>query len=326
MEILVFGWYGHNNCGDESYKLSFPIMFPSHNFKFSNKIDKDEVANCDLIVLGGGNILKPNFFRELKKIPPDKPIYAISVGGEQSYPDAYDRFKHFYVRDKVTYNMLEGHPRTLMPDLAFCLQGDPYRGSELIKKHFEDNRLDLYEKIVVVNISAYLTSGGLDKLAREAFHFLKFSYDLAQIVDDTPASFIFLPFGTRPPNDDRVSNGWIASKCKWWKKNYHVWGELTVQDSLDIIAASNLVISTRLHCSLFAFNCGTPLIDITHHDKNKNFLNLINKQKDSIFYWTLCKDDLQERVIRGLERPKHNEADQFREMLNEVVSEISFGE
>lgn len=324
MNILVFGWYNYGNCGDESYKLSFPQLFPQHTFKFVNKISQFEVANCDLIILGGGNVLKPSFFRELEKIPPDKDIYAVSVGAEQFYEGEYDRFKHLYVRDQFTYDMLEGYPRTLIPDFGFALKGDPVRGKNWIKELFAAERLDLHDKVVVVTLSAYLLSGGNDGLAREALHFMDFSYKFSHLVDEIPATFIFLPFHSRMPVDDRVSNSWVASKCKWWKKVYNEWRRLSVSDTLDVIAAADLVISTRLHCSLFAYSCGTPLIDITHHSKNKNFLKLINREQDSLFYWSLSREILQKKVIDGITMPKHSEAEKFRSMLEEAVGEISF--
>ena len=54
------------------------------------------------------------------------------------------------------------------------------------------------------------------------------------------------------PWDDRVSNGMVASFCKFWKKNVVLYDELEVQDALDIISAADVVISSRLHSTIFS--------------------------------------------------------------------------
>ena len=53
-KIGVVGWYGHGNIGDESYRLSFPKVFPQYDFVFTEKVQEPFMP---AYVLGGGDII-----------------------------------------------------------------------------------------------------------------------------------------------------------------------------------------------------------------------------------------------------------------------------
>lgn len=285
VKALCLGWYGKGNCGDESYKTSIVKLFPNLDIDFTEKIDKNKINEYDAIILGGGNILEKPFLDELKKAE-GMDIYAFSVGISDNIKiEDINIIKHIYIRDINSKKYLEdiGYDRlTLCPDAAFCLEPEPSRGEELVKNFFKGR--DLYENKVSIVINSYLI-GNRSELSRDFTNFQKFAIDLSSIIDETNASFIFLPFSTNDPKDDRVSNGWVASKCKYWKKNKVIYDELNNKDILDIISYTNTSINTRLHASIFSLLSGKPFIDITHHDKNKGFLNTIGAKDFSIDYW-----------------------------------------
>jgi hypothetical protein len=52
---------------------------------------------------------------------------------------------------------------------------------------------------------------------------------------------------------------WITDKIEW-------------KQLVGIISNSDLVLSMRYHPTLISLTSGVPLVDITHHGKNKNFL------------------------------------------------------
>ena len=66
--ILVLGWYGKHNIGDESYKLAIPKLFPEASVTFSDYIDKKLIEKNDQFIMGGGDIISPKFLQEFNKI------------------------------------------------------------------------------------------------------------------------------------------------------------------------------------------------------------------------------------------------------------------
>ncbi|RDJ35125.1 MAG: polysaccharide pyruvyl transferase family protein [Crenarchaeota archaeon] len=325
MKILTLGFFDHLNVGDEQYKTTFPCLFPQHEFKFVNTLHKHDVDNCDAIILGGGNVIRKGFLNQLSKYH-HKKIFAFSASTEGVPDQDISFFKHVYARDYHTIKVMQDKkiPCTFIPDVAMILEGNAEAGKRWMRNKFDEEKLDLYEKTITVVINGYMLNGGLGGLARDAFTFIKFSYDLARTIDETPASFIFLPFGTKLPHDDRVANSWVASKCKYWNKNYVEFDRMDYQTILNIIAASAMIISSRLHSSIFSFTTGTPFIDITHHSKNELFLEMIERKNNSISFWNMDNTLLKNKICKRIDLPKETEAEKHRKAIWETVSAIRF--
>src|SRR5581483_9002632 len=132
------------------------------------------------------------------------------------------RFQNLIVRDYHSIELLQekGLKPVWMPDIAAVLRGDQKRGADKIKELFVQEDGELYQKVVVVVVNAYLLQEDhpLPYWAKTV-EFLQFANQLAWVADNTSASFVFLPFGGRLPTDDRVTHAWVAARSKFWKKN-----------------------------------------------------------------------------------------------------------
>lgn len=276
--IGVIGWYDHGNCGDESYKLSFPKVFPQHSFTF---LEKPIAPFADAYILGGGDIVCDAFINTLKD---QKKKHIISAA--ISTPNKkLSEFEIVAARDfrSLANAAASGVHAKYVPDFAFALDYNKERGMELIKHQFRTQGHDLYKNVVVVVINAHLIPDHAGR-ASDLFSLQHMSFELGKAMDATAASFILLPFGTKMPWDDRTSNSWLASRCKFWKKNVVVHDALSVQDTIDIVAAADAMISSRLHSTIFSCVTSTPFIDITHNHKNLGFLETTGLTRHSIKY------------------------------------------
>jgi polysaccharide pyruvyl transferase WcaK-like protein len=279
-KVNVVGWYDKNNCGDESYKLAFPKVFPSYDFVFSDS----PIKNADAYILGGGDIITEQALSTFQAI--NKPKHIMSVTVSKKFPSQlFEGFRTIITRDNASMNLLEqiGVSSLLYPDFSFSLNGNKENGKVLINKYFTKNRTEIYDKVVAVVINGNLIPEH-GAAAYRQIRFERFCFDLSIAIDETPASFIFIPFGTKSPWDDRIANAMVASKCKWWKKNCIVFEEIGVQETLDIISACNATISSRLHSSIFSAATEVPFVDITHSHKNKYLLETMKYNKVSISY------------------------------------------
>lgn len=293
--INVLGWYGHNNIGDESYKLSFPKLFPQHKLTFSDTPQEGAAA----YILGGGDVVSEPFLKPLEKFT-KKHILSASISKVNKNING---FSTIAVRDmfSISNAAASGVSASYVPDFAFAFDFDKNRGQQLIKEHFKE--AELYSQVVaiVINSNMAFEQSGVPLIAKNICQFEHFSFQLAQLIDNTSASFLFLPFGSASPWDDRVTNGWTASKCKFYKKNSVVYNRLSVQDTIDIISACNAVVSTRLHSSIFSCVTGTPFIDIVHNHKNQGFLDTIRMNKLGIQYGQACFENMNEHMKAVLE-------------------------
>lgn len=302
--ISVSGWFGRGNCGDELYLTTFPLVFPNINFSFYPHPNIPQDNNP--IIMGGGDIVYKKWIDLIKNKPNKKHLVSVSLSSCDCITELNNIFDQIIVRDIESFNKLKSigvDKVKLYPDLAFCLKGDKEYGKKLIKELFEKSRHDLYDKLIVVVVNSYLISK-TDGLAREELSFQKFAMDLATICDDTPASFLFIPFSCNPPFDDRCSNSWISSKCKFWKKNLVVYDQLTPHQILSIFTAADYAITSRLHASIFSIISHTPFYDVTHHSKNMNMLKTFNLEDCSGSYWKFDAEKLKTHLLNNLKTPE----------------------
>ncbi len=285
--ITVLGWYGKKNCGDESYKIAFPQIFPDYDFRFADVITPKVVEESDGFILGGGDILAPSVIAQLDNVNKPKHVISATASNPNIPAEKLKLFDSVIVRDYASIELLQekGVNATWLPDVAMVLRGNVKKGQERIKAAFNRYNSDKYEKVVVVVVNSYLLNEDHPNSETKKFiNFVKFAQDMAWVCDNTPASFLFLPFGGRLPFDDRVTGSFVASKCKFWQKNSIMFDDPDVQATLDIFAAADCVVSTRLHSSILACGQGTPFLDVTWNHKGKWFLETVGQQKLSMPY------------------------------------------
>lgn len=296
-KAMVVGWYSKFNIGDESYKLTFPTLFPEYEFVFQ------ETGEADICILGGGNILSESYIRLALNAKVNKRFVFSASASKQTPFHLLKNFDAIVVRDKASQKLLQdnGVDCHLGADAAFCLKPDPEAGKAWLTEKFTSEKLDLYSKVVGVVLNGHLGQAKDAQLARDFITLSKASQDIASVADSTPASFVFFPMSTGAPHDDRVTNGLVAGRCKFWKKNFLVYDRLSVQETLNLISACDSVISTRLHSTIFSVLANCPFVDLLHHDKNESFLNTCGLREFGISYWSFGSYHLRTLLNKTLE-------------------------
>jgi hypothetical protein len=164
MKIHVLGWYDtptsatlKMNIGDESYKLSFPKLFPEHEFVFCDTLKGIEP---ETVILGGGDVLYPSFINQIKTSKA-KQKYAFSVNiNNNDYLSLFDRVISRNYYDNVEY----------CPDFAFALEANKERGKTIINNLFEQHKCELYENVIVLVMNNYLATKE-NSLSRDHINF-----------------------------------------------------------------------------------------------------------------------------------------------------------
>ncbi len=318
-KILHYGWFMGDNIGDSQYSQSFPLLFPHDQHRFVSSLQPSDISWSDEVIIGGGNIITNSFLKSAcEAVAGKKPMKLHSVGcsDRNVSKDLLKKFKQIWVRDARSQSILSGLSiaSTLVPDASWVLESSEARGRALWASSFAQRGLELYDRRVAVVLNSHLTSSPKGMLERDMARWQAFANDMVEIIDGTYCSYGFLAFGRKLPWDDRVPGGWVAHKCKWVGKNLMVWDMWGVQDTLDFLAGADLVISMRLHSSLFSCIANVPFIDITHHDKNLGFLESVGLNDWSVPYW-----DFSRKALRDLMDHHWEDHDRQRTRLREIT-------
>lgn len=310
--ILFFGWYGHGNIGDEAFRLVFSDLCINTTNYFCDYIPEN--VKIDYCVLGGGDIVNEYNLKILEKL--DCPKIALSVTiTKNSISDYLKQIDHFYVRDTLSLKILQDNGYTnssFLPDVTFLLTPNKENGENILSKLFEGS--DRYSKVYGFIGNAHLIGSRISTF-KDKIKFLQYSNDISQYIDDTAASFIFIPFSTLPPWDDRTFNGYITSNSIFWKKNVVIWNQMGIQDIIDLISVLDHVFSMRYHASLFSLLGNVPSTTIASHDK---FYSLANDfDMDYLDYWDTTYERMKQ-IELGKQKYKKIELTFLKERYDEI--------
>jgi polysaccharide pyruvyl transferase WcaK-like protein len=313
VKVAVLGWYGHGNCGDESYKISFPLLFPQHAFDFYDDYAAIDESKYDIIVLGGGDVIKPFYVNGLESSKLPWIAISVTVTPESSL-NSLSKFSRVIVRDQRSLIIASNYRGSVeyLPDLCFALTANRENGLENLSKRATKLGHLLTDKKVGVVLNSHVAFNSMDAMARDRLLFERLLDTLAYIVENTDSSFVFLPFSTRPPWDDRAIGGWLSDRCKLrYYKNITIYDEMDVQSVLDVVAACDAMVSTRLHSSIFATIAGVPFVDVLHHDKNLGFIQTLGAES-----WATWVSNLEAEKVNYLLRAFLNESGHNEKLLH----------
>lgn len=126
--VLVIGYYGKGNVGDEAFSCVFRKHIPNVVIASSDEITTVP-PGIDVVICGGGDIINPYFIDKINMILDgySGPVYAVSVG--VPYLDDFDKLKifdHVFIRTaqdmELGQRILGSDNITQVPDLACLLK------------------------------------------------------------------------------------------------------------------------------------------------------------------------------------------------------------
>lgn len=282
MNIAVCGFYGKHNIGDDIMQSEIHDFFRSqgHQPRFygdkKGSLNGIEILNWDVvnplddevICIGGGGIVTPSYYMLTPTmishiVAQGKKVLFFNVNlTQESVPilKAMVPVQCFWVvRDKYSIDLLEshGHIGVLAADIAF--------------NHFAKYpKADSHRRVISVCCNDYVfhsffgTDVNKKQHAERAYYVLR---DFLRWMMDFNWDVQFIPAQVDRKVNDVLTNGVLYGMLG----NSGTW-HTTEDGILEALSKSNLIISTRYHVSLFALAARIPLIDITHHSKNKNLL------------------------------------------------------
>lgn len=267
MNVLVYGWYNHQNLGDQLFIDAFKILFPEIIFTFTDTLIIEDIKAASAIFIGGGSFLfsDPNISDECLLVLKTKKLLYIGVGAETNIHDVHKiLMRHsslIALRSSVGIEHIKklNHNVIIIPDIVYCLR----KTINVAKKH----------KSVLLLPNIYVVPQNTDPHWKyNAWDHFKFEY--SQFLDhliNNDFEIGFFPMCVNSKENDRNAAHEIIN-CMHHRGDYLINHQIT--DICELFSQYETIITQRYHGIILAEMLNIPYISIFHHDKLKqSYLN-----------------------------------------------------
>lgn len=324
-KVLVYGFYGKKNTGDELFKLSFKHLFPNFQFIFTNYLKKEELEKIDVIILGGGSFLyapiNNNCPTELIKILSTKKVFYIGIGVETDiHPIHQEIMKQAQLIATRTPNAIAKLQFTNslileIPDIVYSLvdKVKPVQPYEIIKN-----------SVLVLPNAEILPRWNDIQWKYSSWNYFKSEF--SQFLDylkELGYKTRFIPMCISDNMHDLGASAEIINQMK--NRNYNDQIDMEqiyicrdyFEQTMQIISKYEIVISQRYHGAILSHMCQKPCIVLAHHDKLKN----PNNSSISLSYYELSK----QKLINSFNKAKELnilpiKLDRFESLVTKIYS------
>lgn len=319
LKVLVYGWYGHSNIGDELFKDAFKHLFPKYDFVFTDRITQDLLKDISVVFIGGGSFLDSKLIINDDALPIllAKNIFYIGVGTETNIHPTHLQImkiaKLIATRSTNLEKVKEINGNSIcIPDIVYSL-----RSKINIKKKKEKTILILPNVLVVPdNGSAnwkhaswnYFKSEfaqSLDCLIEEKYHINFFSMCNSDSVNDNFAAIEIINMMKHKSN-----------------KNIITHNSYNITNIIELFSQYKLIITQRFHGIVLAELAEVPYIAIHHHDKLKS---ITSEKGLHTSYYGLYKQNLLEQINIAINFNTMPIEDNIFDMLSQNVNNLING-
>lgn len=286
MKIVVYGFYNHNNLGDDLFIKAFETLFPQHTFLFTDNLSVDIINGAPAIFIGGGSLLfdQPNISTDDIALLKTKNILYIGVGAETEIHPIHIELlkiaKLVAIRSpRFLSKMLQLNKNTIcIPDIVYAL-------------HNKNGNVKIDKSVCVLNNALVVPSWDDPHWKHAAWSYFKSEF--SQFLDyltEQRYNLNFLGMSCNAELNDLHASIEIMNSMKYRKQSYLLPSIDYDLDSITrILSQYGVIITQRFHGIVLSEVCNIPYISIYHHEKLKKNMN---ERGNFLSYYETSKQNL----------------------------------
>lgn len=265
-KILVYGWYGHANVGDELMAEALRSLLNGHELKFVDSIKDVELKQHDLVLIGGGSFLSMpvsmdgQAFHTIAR----KPVIYVGVGAETDvHHDHEHLLKHasaVFIRSAPSKQFSAIRSDALLtPDLSLALAAPSF-----VKRPSKE--------ILFLANSQVLPTRVSPNWQRAAWDYFK--SETAQAIDELIAGgwkVTMAPFCDDVNHRDSWACAELIAHCVERRRvrclDATWYDDAAFSKVRPTFDAHSVVVTQRYHGAIISQATGAPCVVIHHHDK-----------------------------------------------------------
>lgn len=297
--ILVYGWFGQGNIGDELFKDAFARLITNVNFVFTTRIDVMSLKGIDAVIFGGGSFVyaKPNITNDALKLLKSIPVFYVGIGVEGNAIDPIHQSimsfaEGVFIRSTQSFDEVKkiNQRASVVEDIVFSLVSD-------VKIAKSQQKTIL----VMPNIETVPRWNSPHWMHVAWEHFKdEFAQSLDMMIEDFGFSVAFLPSCKNESMDDTWPACEIISRMQR-RKNCSIYDvpNSKVSDITEIISQHQVVVSQRYHGIVLSRLAQRPCVAISHHDKLRY---AFPSPEQNVSFYEISKSSLVNAVMTAQEK------------------------
>ncbi len=342
-KITIHGFYGKGNLGDEAILKAllqefskFPdikvVVFSSnpkqvsktHGVRSIHSQGKRfflrriwEIKTSNLFILGGGGLLKDygndssslkewlRLLQFAKKLNVKTALCAIGVENirydesRKLIRDALNKVDLITVRDCSSKDIL----REIGVTNEIKVVSDPV--VLLININADRIKDNLISSRVIICIRHWFSKGFYIEKPEVNENFIQSLSTAADfLIEHYNTKIDFIPFRTTSYDDDRIVVKQVVSYMKHKDKIYIHSSAPEVDEFIEIVRQSSLVIGMRLHSLILGTSIGVPVIGLEYMPKVKEYMRSIKQGEYSLDLETITSKKLINKILITFEQYK----------------------
>lgn len=320
-KILVYGWYGHENLGDELMAEALRQILPEHTLRFVDTLDANVVQGADAVLVGGGSFLyAPMRFKgdSVLTALASKPIIYVGVGSETDVHAHHVKWLSksvaAFTRSKKpsdAWKKAAPHYQTL-PDLTMCLEAQKNATPMTAKR------------LLYIPNAELIPTRSAPSYKKPAWEYFKSEVSQAfdALIEDG-WTITTAPFSNASGMRDQWAAYEVTAMCdKRWKVK-SLEPSWMAGDSFEAVtreyAKHSVVLTQRFHGAVIAAATETPCVVLHHVDK-------LEQAQDSgkVSYYGVRKDLVLDAVKNAKAQAKTVDQEVFSPIVNAL--RIALGE
>jgi len=299
--ILVWGFIGKGNLGDDLFQDAFKALFPHYQFTFTDCITAEQVLQADMLWIGGGSLLDGPIVADMGVQYHSLPVMYIGVGTETAiHPDHQLMLYNALLVATRTKDTTFSHPNLMhIPDLVYALKTDKPSAPVLAKN-----------KILFLP-NAYVVPNHKDQhWKHSAWQFFK--SEVAQMLDECIVEGHQVAFYAMCQNDT-INDVWAAAEIRnmmCYRAQLSTYQARSYHQAINLFEQFSHVITQRYHGIVLAEIAGRPVVSIHHHDKLRG--------ESSVPYYGLLKRTLKQALNSATVRTDVPNLSSFQALITKV--------
>jgi len=285
IQVLIYGFYNHNNLGDELFKIAFAKLFPQFNFYFTDYLSLELISKFNIIFFGGGSFLDQNINMEkgLFDLLMNKQIFYIGIGAETDISE--EHYKLLSIADGIWIR----NERYL--DKIKLINKNTYYCPDIVYYIDEEKTNTKNNKNILFLPNALL----IPDYSEPVWKYTAWEYfksEISQYIDEKiQDGYVVDIYAMCQDNkiNDLYAGVEIINKSK--NKNINlIDAKRTYDDVKEFFQQYSYIITQRYHGIVLAKIFGIPHCSIYHHDKLKE------NSTNSIPYYAFNKNKINYKI------------------------------